>query len=70
MTEERRKFLKKNLKKLIQTEAQLLSALACDEHRVVKELGVTHQIIMNELLKVVTLIVEIRDQLENDNDSE
>ena len=70
MTEERRAYLKKSLKKLIQTEGQLLSGLVYDESRVIRELGITHKDIVTELLRVVALIVEVKDRLENGDDSE
>ena len=68
MTEERREYLNKVLIKLEETESTLLMGFVAEEEDVVRELGVTHKEILEELIRVARLILEVKDMLEDENE--
>ena len=68
MTEERREYLNKVLIKLEETESTLLMGFVAEEEDVVRELGVTHKEILEELIRGARLILEVKDMLEDENE--
>ena len=68
MTEEGKEYLNKVLIRLEETESALLMGFIAEEEDVVRELGVTHSDILGELIRVSTLIMEVKEMLGGDNE--